>query len=190
MNLSSRRYEHAQIPNRSDGAKLGRWVCAGLILAVPLLFVPRASAGTLFVGPIDLTGAGSFYDPDPALGEGLPGTVGVAFSASGSNGADSVSISVSEVDQGGYIGFPIVGSTMRFSAGLNGCLVGFSSIFPSLQCVATIDGITGIGSFTNLGGGAGIVQVYQEMTGPPECRGCPEAGPMLGRPKSFRMPRS
>ena len=103
----------------------------------------------------------------------------MAFSASGSNGADSVSLSVSEVDQGGIRGYPAVGSTMAFSAGIGQCMDGFSSVWPSVQCTATIDGITGIGSFTNLGGGAGIVQVYQAVTIPPYI--FPEPGPMLAQ---------
>ena len=170
MHLSARPYEHEQIPTS---------VCALLVLGVSLLCAPRVLASTLYVGPVYLSGAGSFYDPVLAVAEGLEGSVGMTLSATGSNGVDSVSISVSEVDQGGYIGFPVVGSTMAFSAGIGQCMDGFSSLWPSVQCTATIDGITGIGSFTNLGGGAGIVQVYQEVVNPPYL--FPQPGPLLAQ---------
>ena len=160
-------------------SKLGSPFCALAILAAFPLCVLRVSASPLYVGPILLTGAGNFGDPDLALGEGLPGTVGMALSAFGSNGVDWVSLLVSEVDQGGFIGFPSVGSTMQFSADLSQCMAGFSNIFPSLQCAATIDGISGIGSFANLGGGVGVVQVFASTPGPPMCRGCPQPGPLL-----------
>jgi hypothetical protein len=44
-----------------------------------------------------------------------------------------------------------------------------------VQCNATIDGISGLGAFTNLGGGIGIVQVYAIEN----LAAFPSAGPLL-----------
>jgi hypothetical protein len=131
-----------------------------------LLVSPLCMASVLYVGPINLTGSGSFYDPDPGeIGEGMVGSLGLALSASGSNGTDSVSIGVSNINADNALAalgpglIPIIGSTFGFSADTSQCLTGYT-VVPTIQCSATIDGITGIGAFTNLGGGDGTVQVF------------------------------
>ena len=116
----------------------------------------------LYVGPIFLTGSGSLYDPDPAPygGEGIPGSRGVTFQASGSNGTDSVSINMGDLPLGFDLGMllPIVGDGTSVSASAPMCIQGpFMTV---LVCNAVIDGIGGLGAFTNIGGGIGWVQVY------------------------------
>ena len=172
MTLSTRRYEFAQVPSRPGGRTFGT-VCALLMLIVSPLCTVCVSASVLDVGPIYLTGSGSFYDPDLGGGEGLMGTLGLQLSATGSNGADSVSLNVSDVELlvgledigGGFSVFsgPAIGSSLSFSASVGQCLEGYSSVYSTVQCSASIDGVTGIGSFTNLGGGDGIVQVFADI---------------------------
>jgi len=138
------------------------------VLAASLVCSVCASASVLQVGPITLTGSGSFYDPDPGeIGEGFPGTLGLALNASGSNSVDSVSIHVYNINMccsyyPPVSGIPSLGSTIVFSAGVSSCLIGFS-IVGIVECPATIDGITGVGAFTGLGGGMGTVQVYAAL---------------------------
>ncbi len=142
-----------------------RFFHAMLLLAGSQLCTVRLSADVLMVGPIYINGTGSMYDPDRAFGEGFPGTEGFALSASGSNGTDFVSIAVSDVDldvSGGPAPpMPSVGSRLAFSATTAECQLG-ASVGPPypVQCFANIDGVMGIGSFTNLGGGLGTLQVY------------------------------
>jgi len=110
------------------------------------------------VGPISLTGSGALTNPDwaPWGGDGWGG-LGFGFSATGTNGSDTISISVRDVEiypsgpdfQDYFLG------DLVFDANVEQC-----SIFEQEICGATIDGISGYGALSNLGGGSGLVQVY------------------------------
>jgi hypothetical protein len=119
------------------------------------------SAGVLEVGPVGLNGSGYFFSPDYASwgGEGINGTTGVSFTASSSDG--SVSISINDVEIGYPDIAPQVGpSFLDFnSPGLAGCDIGFQ--LDTFVCSATIDRIGGIASFSDIGTGVGLVQVYE-----------------------------
>jgi hypothetical protein len=114
-------------------------LCCFLLVGSPLCW-----ASVLEVGPIFINGSGSLYDPDHGVGEGFPGTEGTAFSAFGSNGTDSVSITVFEIDLVPQLPMPSVGSSLALSAATITCLVGSSSVMNTVQCVVNIDGITAL----------------------------------------------
>ncbi len=183
MNLSPRRFECEQIPIRSDGEQLRNTVRALLMLVVSSLCAPCVWAGVLNVGPIVLTGSGSFYSPDGDLG-GSFGTAGVTFAADGSTGTDSVSITVA-VNLGPYDAPPpSVGSTRGFSADTTTCLEG-GFAYPTLLCNATIDGISGVGAFSGIGSG-GVVQVFalENLAGCGQLD-CPSAGALLAQAEVY-----
>src|SRR5579859_4637061 len=124
-----------------------------------MVVVSPLCASVIEVGPINLSGGGTLSDPDWASygGEGFGG-LGLVLHASGSNGADWVSIDTRDIElapsDANY--FQDLGLTsLVFDAGLNQCAVGLSQLAD--YCNVSIDGITGYGSFTNLGGGNGIV---------------------------------
>ena len=140
-------------------------------------------ASVISVGPINLSGGGTLSDPDYASygGEGLAG-LGLILHASGTNGNDSISIDTRDIEltpsDANY--FQDLGLTnLVFDAGLSQCAVGLSQLADF--CNVSIDGITGYGSFTNLGGGNGIVQVFG-MVGTPQF---PYPGPLLAQAQVF-----
>ena|SRR5579872_4711652 len=128
-----------------------RLAICGLLFLAATTSIVRASV--LEVGPIALTGSGTFFGPDwaPYGGEGIGGQ-GVIFSASGSNGADSVSITTRDIEVdltplSKPLFTPSVPCVYRF-------------VIASPLCDVTIDGITGYGNFTRIGGGSGLLQVF------------------------------
>lgn len=132
-----------------------------LTLAV-LLISCTARAAVLEVGPINLTGSGTFSGPDtsPYGAEGLGGQV-ISFDASGSNGTDSVTFrSIRDV--------PVAYSAVTLLPNpifvpMYGCVYLHitSILIPFPLCEVTIDGMTGYGNFTQLGG-QGRLQVYSD----------------------------
>lgn len=134
-------------------------------LRVFLMILPLCLSASVFETSeiVNLTGGGSLSNPDgaPYGGQGFGG-LGLWFSASGSNGVDTVSIYTSQ-------DFPLRSddilhnvylTNLRFNS-LGSCLAGIysDSVYPA--CPATINGISGYGTFSNLGGGIGLVQVYE-----------------------------
>jgi hypothetical protein len=134
-----------------------------LLFAIPLLTF-SLSASPLVIGPISLTGSGTLSDPDYSGygGEGFAG-LGLVLHASGSNGADQVSIDTMDIELTGQDFFQdIYLQNMTFDAGPfgpNACVVGVSAYN---VCYATIDGITGFGAFS-IGGGGGLIQVFADL---------------------------
>jgi len=124
-----------------------------------LTFSARASASVLDIGVIDLIGTGSFTSRSLGLDGDPPG---FSVSAIGSNGTDFLSI---EADIQLFSGL-VPG---LFSSELPPSVVGEAFTFsgycwiqgdPSPLCSVSIDGITGLGEFTDIGGSAGLVQVF------------------------------
>jgi hypothetical protein len=117
-----------------------------LVLVLLVAGIVRADP-VLKAGPINLTGTGSvFYNAGEVSWE-------VVIHASGTNGTDTASIN------GGAFAQCCGGAQQTmFSAGISQCLLG--SVFPIDECSITIDGIGGFGTFTNIGGGVGLLQVF------------------------------
>jgi hypothetical protein len=117
------------------------------ILASPLILT----------NPIGISGGGSIYSPDCICGisEGITGSIGYSFGASGSNGTDTVSISVLDIT--GAPIFTVIGQPVILNEGI-------CPLQENLQpyCTASIDGISGAGGYTALGGGLGMIFVYSD----------------------------
>ncbi len=121
-----------------------------------LLALPLGASVIQTSGVINLTGFGGLSNPNYD-GWGL----GLWLSASGSNGVDTVSVrtltpspALPQMDMQDYYL-----SNLVFDEGAGGCMTGFYVVEP--DCTATIDGISGYAAFSNLGGGYGLVQVYE-----------------------------
>jgi hypothetical protein len=126
------------------------------LLAFFLFFGLCCSGGALIVGPIYVTGSGSF---STELIQGL--FPGVAVEASGSNGTDSVSFGGSVQQLLGLpVPVPVVGSGFGFSGSPVACTDG-----PQLggdTCFVNIDGIGGFGVIdfvTPLGGSVSVYSI-------------------------------
>jgi hypothetical protein len=132
-----------------------RAFCKGTIQL--LLFATAISASPIMVGPIGLTGSGMLTSPDDAAwgGEGFGG-IGLIWHATGSNGADTVSIDTLDINIGTTpFNPPFLGEQLSFASG---CIAGVDADLE--LCHISIDGIGGWGSFSITSGGIGVLQVY------------------------------
>jgi hypothetical protein len=128
------------------------------IASCVLLLAGRLAAGVLEIGPIELTGSGTLSNPDQAsYGGAGDGGLGLFLTASGSDGQDSVSLTVGDLELSGGAFFQDITLTNLFFDSGSPCAIqpGWGP-----TCYATIDGISGLGSFSNIGAGLGLVQVY------------------------------
>jgi hypothetical protein len=128
--------------------------CARSAVVLSLLCALCVSASVFQTSAIvNLTGAGGSLS-NPGFG-GL----GLMFGASGSNGIDTVSIRTIQDIQLPQIDLQDFNlANLVFDADVGRCVGGINTPYPA--CWASIDGISGYGAFTNIGGGIGLVQVY------------------------------
>jgi hypothetical protein len=155
-------------------------------LRIFLMTLPLCLSAGVFQtsGIINLTGGGGLQNPNYD-GFGL----GLTLFASGSNRVDTVTVSAG---LGGGIAVlpPELPPTdlqdyyltnLIFDLDVGRCVGGISTLFPI--CTATIDGISGYGAFSNLGGGIGLVQVYEYPAYSPTSFQLP--GPLLAEAQVF-----
>src|SRR5260370_35105655 len=134
-------------------------------LRVSVIILRLCLSGSVFETSeiVNLVGGGSLSNPDgaPYGGHGFGG-LGLWFSPSGSNGVDTLSIYTSQ-------DFPLRSddilhnvylTNLRFNS-LGSCLAGIysDSVYPA--CPATINGSSGYGTFSNLGGRIDLVQEHE-----------------------------
>ena len=134
-------------------------------LAVLLMLSP-AMADPIMVGPIALTGSGVLTSPDFASygGEGFSG-MGMTLEASGSNGTDWVSINTWDIELfGSDAPFTLQNIALSAPGGVGSCVIPLLGEPMVDICNVVIDGISGLSDFTNIGGGIGLLQVYDPTT--------------------------
>lgn len=150
-------------------------------LRVFLMMLPLCVSGSVLETSriVNLTGGGGLQNPNyDGFGMGL------SLFASGSNGVDTVSVSTSgipvELPQSDIQDYYL--TNLIFDE-VGPCVAGIS--FPHPACQATINGISGYGAFSNIGGGIGLVQVYEFPLYRPGDEFSTRPGPLLAEAQVF-----
>ncbi len=162
------RSRRCEVPMRAFAALL-------LLVLTQLCSVVALASPVLEVGPVYLNGSGS-------LGPGSfdPPGFDLQFSATGADAAgDVVSINAHVVDDPDYPGAQTPVETFSYGVvpfGGPGCFYGYTTLIS--ECTGEIDGIAGVATFTNIGGGEGQIQIFQDLSSPSVLF---EAGPLLAQ---------
>jgi len=136
-------------------------------LVLIALFALTVAASPILVGPIGLDGVGILTNPDCSQhGAECLGGLGLVFSASGPNGTDTVSIRVDSVamtlfNSPHYLQ-DLNLQALVFDASSSMCGTYDSPGHPRYYCDVSIDGISGFGAFSNIGGDIGTLQVFDK----------------------------